>query len=305
MIPDTDVHIFTTDDGEQLIINNTNPPLFIPMYGSFGAPAIEYQTRRGYKQDGATVIDLHLATRPITISFHRSAECTREEYWEVRAALIDLLRPNRGNNGALTYTLRRAGGTKRSLVIYPMPGFTFPPTSPDENSWQIDEPVNFVAFDPVWFDPSTAAVAFSGVAASHLIFPETFPIVFSPDGTEYTATVTYLGNWVSYPVIAITGPYATAVIENVTTGVSFSLIQNVGAGEQRIITLTQGAQSIVDQNGVNKFGDLSDTSNLVDWNLRPAPMVAGGVNQLRMTLTGGVLGTSDVSIAYNSRYMGI
>lgn len=268
-------------------------------------PAIEYQTRRGYKQDGATVIDFQLAERPISITFHRDSEAIRQEYWEARAALIDFFRPNRGNNGAITYTLRQSGGAKRSLVIYPAPGFTFPPTAPDTNSWYIDEPVQFVAYDPVWFDPATAAVNFSGVAASQLVFPITFPIVFSPDGTEYTATITYLGNWVAYPVITITGPYNSAIIENVTTGVSFSLIQTVGLGEQRIITLTQGSQSIVDQTGVNKFSDLSDNSNLVDWNIRPAPMVAGGINQIKMTLTGGILGTSNVSIAYKSRYVGI
>lgn len=302
---DFDTHTFVTADGETLILGDGSSPLAILSYGSYGMPAVEYQTRRGYKQDGETVIDFQLGVRPITITFHRHSETSREQYWLARAALIDFFRTNRGNNGAMTYTLRQVGGTKRSLIIYPAPGFTFPPTSPDENSWDIDEPVSFVAYDPVWFDPATAAVNFSGVAASQLVFPITFPIVFSPDGTEYTSTITYLGNWVAYPVITITGPYNSAIIENVTTGVSFSLIQTIGLGEQRIVTLTQGSQSIVDQTGANKFSDLSDNSNLVDWNIRPAPMVTGGINQIKMTLTGGILGTSNVSIAYQSRYAGI
>src|SRR5262245_46132533 len=123
---DRDTHTFTTFDGQKLVIDNKNQRLFILSYGSYGAPPIQYLTRKGYKQDGDTVVDYTVDVRSVPIVFHRAAECSRKNYWLARTALIDLMRPNRG--GGLTYTLKQAGGVQRSLVIYPTPGFTFPPT---------------------------------------------------------------------------------------------------------------------------------------------------------------------------------
>lgn len=302
---DVDTHTFTTADGGKLVIGNNQPDLFILSYGSYGAPGIEYLTRRGYKQDGATVVDLTLTTRPISITFHRNPECTRKNYWIARAALIDLFRPNRGNNGAVTYTLREAGGTKRSLTIYPTPGFTFPPTAPTDAGWQIDEPVSFIAYDPVWFDPTQQSCTGTGVAANQLVFPITFPIVFSPDGTTYTCNITYTGNWVSYPTIVLTGPYTSAIVQNVTTGFSFGLVLPIGIGQTRTIVTTPGALSITDQAGADQWGDLSPNSDLVDFNIRPSPMVTGGINQIVVTLVGGTLGVSSGVIRYYNKYVGI
>src|SRR6185295_221077 len=97
---DEDTHIFTTFDGTRLVIDNRNQRLFVMSYGNFGSPPIQYLVRKGYKQDGDTVVDYTLDVRSVPISFHRSAECTRKNYWTARAALIDLMRPNRG--GGLT-----------------------------------------------------------------------------------------------------------------------------------------------------------------------------------------------------------
>lgn len=306
MAGDKDVQSFETFDGEILTLaNQEGDSLFAISYGNYGMPPVEYLTRRGYKQDGSTVIDYTVNDRSILITFYQKTACTRQQYWQYRAALIDFFRPNRG--GALTLTVREAGGNKRALKIYAAPGFVFSPTSPDESAFVLEEAITFIAYDPIWYDPASATTVLTGIAASQLVFPATFPIVFSPDGTTYSTTINYVGNWNSYPIVTLTGPYTSATIRNVSTGVAVVLFVTIGAGQQRIIDFTPGSQSIVDENGVDQFGDLSPSpnSNLVDFNIRPHPLVLNGVNDIEITLVGGVIGTSAVTIAYNARYIGI
>ena len=305
-MPDADVQSLETFDGEKLVLaNQKGDKLFVISYGNYGMPPVEYLTRRGYKQDGSTVVDYTINDRSIMLTLSQVTPATRKQYWQYRDALIDFFRPNRG--GALTLTVREAGGNKRSLKVYAAPGFVFSPRAPDDSGFIIEEPLTFVAYDPIWYDPTTADVVLSGVAASQLVFPITFPIVFSPDGTVYSTTVNYVGNWNSYPVITIDGPYTSASIRNVSTGISVVLFMAIGAGEQRIIDFTPGAQRVTDGAGNDAFGDLSPSpnSNLVDFNIRPAPLVPNGVNEFEVTLVGGLIGTSAVTMAYNNRYIGI
>lgn len=301
---DSDLQSFVSPDGQTLYLED---PLFSISYGNFGMPPVDYQTRRGYQQDGSTVVDYTLNNRSILLTLHRATPATRPLYWEKRAELIDFFRPNRG--GAFTFTIRQAGGNKRSLYVYPAPGFTFPPTAPNDAVNEIEEGLTFVAYDPVWFDPATAAVVFAGTAASQLVFPITFPITFSPDGTVYSASITYEGNYKSYPIITLTGPYNSAIIRNATTGVSIVLNIPISAGVQRIVDTTPGAQSVTDASGVDHFDDLAPETNLVDFNIRPEGLppegVTGGINVIEVTFTGGVLGQSDVDLSYSAKYVGI
>lgn len=303
---DYDVQSFETADGEMLILaNQQGSNLFAISWGNYGVPPIEYLTRRGYKQEGSTVVDYTVNDRSILMTLRQVTPATREQYWDYRDALINFFRPDRG--GALTLTVRQAGGAKRSLKVYAAPGFVFAPSAPDESGWVIEEPITFTAYDPIWYDPTTADVVLTGQAASELVFPITFPIVFSPDGTVYSTSINYVGNWHSFPVITLDGPYSSATIRNVTTGVNVVLFIGIGAGEQRIIDFTPGAQRVVDASGVDHFGDLSPSpnSNLVDFDIRPHPQVPNGVNVIEITLGGGVIGQSGATIAYADRYLGI
>lgn len=305
-IPDYDVQSFETFDGETLFLGTIEgDPLFAISYGNYGMPPVQYLTRRGYKQDGSTVVDYTINDRSIMLTLHQVTPCSREQYWQYRAALIDFFRPNRG--GALILTMREAGGNKRSLKVYAAPGFVFSPRSPDESGFIIEEPLTFIAYDPIWYDPTTASAVLVGVSGSDLVFPITFPIVFDPDGVIFSTTINYVGNWVSYPIITIDGPYTSATIRNASTNVNIVLFIAIGVGEQRIINLTPGSQTVTDGMGVDKFGDLSPSpnSNLVDFNIRPHPQVLNGVNDIEVTLTGGAIGTSGVAFDYSARYIGI
>lgn len=295
-----DILYLQTADGEQLFVPDDNVKFLT--YGGFGAPPVTFLTHKGYKQHGETEVDYLLEPRTVSVELWRAAGCTRQEYWDNRLALHEFLRHNR--NGPLQFILREPGGKRRALTVRANPGLQFPMPGTDTNNWSVDEVIDFVAFDPVWFDPDTKYVNISSVLHQDLVFPITFPIVFGTY-TLGTVSVTYIGTWKSYPTITVYGPYSSVWIENVTTGAKIILTTPVTGGDVRIITLTPGAQSIVDGAGANCFGDLSVDSDLVGFNLRPDPEVAGGIQSFQITFVGGVAGTSAVQLAYHERYFAI
>ena len=66
-----------------------NQRIYMPVYSNFGAPRIEYQTRRGYKQDGSTPLDLVLSDRRLSIQLYHEKVPDRSDWWDLRRSLID------------------------------------------------------------------------------------------------------------------------------------------------------------------------------------------------------------------------
>lgn len=298
-IQSSDIHILEAFDGKDLVLPSGEYAMI--SYGDFGAPPVNFITRRGYKQTGDTFLDYTIGRRNITLELNHADCDDRATYWAFRAELHDLLRHNRG--GLMTYILIRPGNTKRSLKVLPEPGMSFPPSG---DNWEIRESIRFAAFDPIWFDPDAASLTLSGAVGTDLVFPITFPIVFGPSGVNFTTgTLTYPGTWVSYPTFVLTGPYDWVTIQNVQTAVSIGLSVPIGAGETRTIVLTPGEQSVTDQAGMNKFSDLAPNSNLIDFNIRPDPLVAGGQQEITIQMQGGSVGVSGATISYYDRYVAI
>lgn len=299
-IQHSDIHILEAFDGKGLVVPSEDYAMI--SYGDFGAPPVNFITRRGYKQTGDTFLDFTVGRRAITLELNRANCDDRAQYWAFRADLHNLLRQNRG--GLMTYTLLQPGDVKRSLRVYPDPGMTFPPSQGD--NWEIRESVRFVAFDPIWFDPDAADLTLSGIVGADLVFPITFPIAFGPSGVNFsTGLIAYPGTWVSYPTFVLTGPYDWVNIQNVQTQVSIGLSVPVGAGETRTIVLTPGDQSVTDQGGSNRFSDLAPDSNLIGFNIRPAPLVTNGQQEIAVQMQGGVMGQSGATIMYSNRYLAI
>lgn len=294
------IHIETAD-GNELFFGD--PDFRLLTYGGLGAASTQFITRRGYKQNGSTEIDYLLQPRTITIELWRSPACDRQTYWDNRKALHDFLRPNR--NGPLTFTLRTPNGDLRSIIVRADPGLTFPGSN-NNNNWNLQEQMDFIAFNPLFFNASQSAIALSSTVQTQLVFPITFPISFgTSDMFLTTGAITYLGTWKSYPIITLTGPYTRAVITNVQGGVALFMSVAIAVGEQRIIDLTPGAQSITDANGVNKFSDLGAGSNLIDFALLPDPEVAGGIQTITIQLVGAANGVSSASLNYYERYFAL
>lgn len=293
-----DFHSLQTADGNELSIDNG---VHFPVYGGYGAPPISWQTRRGYKQHGQTEIDYTLSQRAITVDLVQVHAPDRQQYWDNRTRLHEFLRPNRG--GPMTLVLTTPNGDQRAITVRPDPGLNFPGSR--DNAWGIAETLPFIAFDPIWFDPTEIALTMTGGVGDHLEFPITFPIQFGAGGiTLTTGDIAYAGSWESYPVITLTGPYTLATIQNVATGVSIDMVVAINVGEQRIITLTPGAQNVVDADGGDRFNELGPNSNLIDFNIRPDPEAADGTQEITVNFTGGS-GASAVSMAYNTRYFAL
>lgn len=295
------IHIVTADGNELFF---TGPDVLLLAYGNLGAPPTDYITRKGYKQHGVTEIDFLLQPRTISVQLWRSAACDRQTYWDNRLALHEFLRPNR--DGPLTFTLRTPNGDLRSITVRADPGMVFPSVEASNNNWALEEGVDFIAFDPVFRATGLTENSMSAATQTELVFPITFPISFGTSGEVFsTGTITYTGTWKSYPTITLTGPYTRAVITNQQTGVVIFMSVAIAAGEQRIITLTPGAQSIVDQNGNNRFSDLGAGTNLIGFAILPDPEVAGGQQEITVQLVDGVAGQSDASLSYYARYFAL
>lgn len=291
----------TTFDGKSLYL--FDQVIRARLYGNFGAPPTDFQTRRGFQQDGVFEVNVTLQPRSVNMQLWRAPGCTRQAYWDNRNELHEFLRPNR--NGPMTLTVKLPTGGRRSLTVRAHPGLTFPPGNADDNSWNISEALELIAFDPLWFDPSQVVSTVVSTSDTNLVFPITFPILFGVSGAVSKFTVAYAGTWVTYPVITLTGPYTSVTITNVTTSISFTLNVPIIAGEQRIIDLSPGNQQITDASGNNKFGDLGPNVNLVDFNIRPAPLVSNGSNVIWAQFIGGTSGVSSAKLAYYSRYFAI
>lgn len=295
------IHIETFDGNELWF---TDQDFKLIAYGNLGAAPTSFITRRGYKQHGSTEVDYLLDPRTISVELFRSKACDRQLYWDNRSALHDFLRPNR--NGPITFTLRTPNGNLRSIIVRADPGLVFPPTEQNNNNWAIQESMDFIAFDPIFFGTEQASVTLTAETQEQLIFPITFPISFgTSDEFLTTGDLTYAGTWKSYPTITLTGPYTRAVITNQQTEAVIYLSVAILEGETRIIDLTPGSQSIVDADGVNKFSDLGAGSNLIGFALLPDPEVADGIQEITVQLVDGVNGTSTATIAYFERFFGL
>lgn len=291
-----------TFDGETLVFNAGETSIL--SYGNFGAPPTNFITRRGYKQDGVTELDYFLEPRTWTLTLHHSgptSDVDRERYWAIRQQLHDFLRPNRG--GPLKFTLITEGRRLRSLYARANPGLLFAPEPPDRNSWAIDESLEFISHDPVFFDPTTVDSLLVGTQSEDLVFPIEFPIVFGFEGYEYSLNVTYTGTWKAYPTITLTGPYTQAILEQLTTGAIIQLAVPIGSGDTRILTLDPAHRSLVDAGGVNKWAELGP-ADLINWAIMEHPIAPNGTNNLKVSLVDADP-NSGVEIMYNTRYFAI
>ena len=193
-----------------------------------------------------------------------------------------------------------------SIIMRADPGMDLQKDQLREANWYLDEEIKFIAFNPIWFDPNVITQAVAAAASQNLVFPITFPIVFSIAGFLFSTIIPYTGTWYAYPTVTLSGPYQSAIVTNNSTGASFSLVVPLAAGQQRIVTTTPGLLAVTDQSGVNHFSDLGASSDLVDFNLRPAPEVPGGLNSIQVSMySPNQAQGSAVTISYNNQYIGV
>jgi len=291
-----------TADGYLETFDLNTSQAFLSISG-LGAPIIDFQVSKGYKQHGQRLVTYSLQPRRIAVQLWAEHETSKQEYFDLRARMLDLMRPNRG--GPMVLTILLPDMSKRSIIVRANPGPIYPGDD-NENFWGLEETLEFVAFDPIFYDSDTHE--FTGINGedSELVFPIDFSIWFGDDDSTILSTgaLTYPGTWDSYPVVTLTGPYSMARLENSVLSSYVALVVPIAAGEIRIINLTPGNQSILDGAGNSKFGELSADSNLIDFAIKAAPIAPGGVQTLTVTMAGNT-GASGASLQYHDRFYAI
>jgi len=302
-------HDYISPDGRTYRFDNRNDR-FVYAFEGDGMPDIDYITQQGPGQHGETVIDYQLKPRTIQL-LHRRNGCGRSNYWDNRADMLNLLRPNRQSYGSVNPgRLRRRlpGGTVRDIDVFIMPTTPKFSARPEDSydEFGISEVIRFYAPDPTYYDPTQVCLEWTLASQDHLIFPITFPIMFGTSVIDADLVVTYAGTWLAYPTIEITGPISGLEIINETLGKTLALNYVISAGETVTINLAYGNKSVTSDIAGNLIGALKDDGeDLVGFYLAPDPEASGGVNALNVVGASAIVGTTSVEIAYYTRYIGI
>ena len=114
--------------------------------------------------------------------------------------------------------------------------------------------------DPTYYSPVQESLVIDGsVILTEIEFPITFPIDFSDALTNDSDTINYVGTWLTYPTIIITGPISGCRITNDAIGEFIQLNREIGATEVITISLDYGNKSVEDQAGNNLIGTVSQS----------------------------------------------
>lgn len=292
-------YVYIAQDGHT--INLHDPPRFVVVSDEgTGIPPLEIVTQRAPFQHGETRRSMHLNPRVVRLVVRQNG-CDRNDYWDLRDALIRSLRPNRRSPTATTDPISQGGvlrkifrdGRKRDLNALISEGPKFEPRETDRwDELAINESLYFVAHNPIYYDPSQQTFVLTPVGVA--TFPMTFPVTFLQYVDEQT--LTYDGDWNEYPTITITGPFKHPSIENETTGETISLNTTIPSGMSATIDLTVGAKKVTRSDGL----DLTATASgdLATFHFEE------GANILKASGDNGNASTL-VTFAYYNRYLGL
>lgn len=292
----------TAADGLEYYLSDGETRFVVSTIDAAGLPPVDYLVRRSYKADRLLEDGYRLNPRTFSVAFQFVNDCTRQEYWQARADLLNVVRPNRGD--PLTLTLIMYDGTKRAIKARALTP-VFPSVPVDTvDEFNFAEVLQFEAYDPVWFDPETAVSAVSNTPSSELAFPIVFDdddIYFGAGASFGSIAINYTGTWYSYPRITITPPYSSVRIHHSQLNVDLEILRS-SSTRQLIIDLD--IPSIVDDLGNSLFNYLTPDSDLQSFRIEPEPITLNGLNTLIFTIPGSS-GMTTVNIQYNTKFIGI
>ena len=220
--------------------------------------------------------------------------CNRNDLWTARSLLINNIRPNRQATATAVARgqLRRllSNGEVRDLDVLIGNGPEFSQEIGEWDEWGFKELLRFVAFNPVIYNPTQQT-------QSNWDLPN--------GAVNDTQNLTYPGTWEEYPTLVIVGPLHLPIITNTTTGEVIALTYDIPAGRTVTITLTYGQKTVVDDLGVNLIGTVTTASDLATFHLAPDPEGALGVNAIQIEGHDSILATTDFTVKWYNRYIGI
>jgi hypothetical protein len=156
------------------------------------------------------------------------------------------------------------------------------------------EALRFLADDPTYYDPKGHNQSFALVDIG--TFPMTFPVVFT--GFSFVTSIDYIGTWITYPTITVTGPIGYLTIKNLTTGDTIGFNYILDAGRTITIDLTYGRKTVTLDDGTNLIGYITAPSQLAQFAFVP------GNNDITVDGVGATLSTL-ITFSWFDRYLGI
>lgn len=281
-------------DNTTYALSGRTPYAFISLTG-LGLPPVRRIKERGPQQHGSTDVGFLLDERMLNLALLITGS-TLELVDTYRDDLARMLKP-RTTAGKLRVT--RDDGELRQIDCHVAGVVDFPNTLQERIGASQMVVVQFEAADPIWYDPTLINVIFDvSDNVSGVEIPLMIPFLYSA-ATELDAveSLSYDGDWETFPTIYITGPANDLVITNGTTGKKLDFTgHNIGSGDIYEIDLRYGYKTVTDDTGTRQNAALTDDSNLVDWSLVP------GVNDIHVEIASGLTAATLIRIELYKRF---
>jgi hypothetical protein len=297
---------YITPDGETHTLADFRIRALPGGVGGLGMPPIEWQTTRGPYQHGETAQGYRLRPRTIDLVAHWTG-CGRQEYWDLRSAILDIFRPNRSATSLPGYLRKvQPDGSIRDIETYVLEGPVFGQTDPSTwQEWGYQDVVRLIAYNPVLFDPAGSGYNFADIEPE-LVFPIDPFIIWGPiDAIVVDYNLTYGGTWREWPTIELVGPLEAPLVRNETLGLQIQYYASITGGRTVTIDLTPGRKTVIDDLGNNLLAYISEDSDLAEFRLECHPIAPGGVNQIHVEAGGVIDGVSEINLSWYNRYIGI
>ena len=258
----------------------------------FGMAPMQRITQRGPLQQGDTDVGYRLDPRIIQLPLLVEA-MTMDAGYTARKGLLKIFTPANGA-GILRVTTDLYD---RAILVVPMGGLDF--NQDPQSGYHIRTVVQLRAADPTWYDPTIVNAAQTPtITGTPTPVPLTIPWTAGSSSINSTLNFTYDGDFISYPIISVTGPITNLLITHTTTGYVIGVTGTIIAGDTWTFDLRYGQKTVTDQAGVNQIANLTSGSSLADF------AIILGANTITVSGT-TTTSASTVNITYYTRYTGV
>jgi hypothetical protein len=266
----------------------------------FGLPPIQMNSTRGPLQHGETLQGFYLQPRKIVLGVVGEGGSVLE-YLQRRDAMIRLFRPR-----DTVLSLRVSEGDfVRQIDVSASASFELPFDMAYPSF--VGGAIELTAYDPVWYDPTLKTVnAMIGAGSGAFTVPVPVPWAVGSSVIGQTFVISYVGSWISYPIVRIRGPVTSPIVTNQTTGKKLDFTgTTIDVGEEYVIDCRYGYKTVKKlSDGSNRIAELTTDSDLSSFAILPDPDVPSGQNSISVSGVEASTATA-VFVQYFDRYVGV
>jgi hypothetical protein len=254
-------------------------------------------TERSPQQHGDTDVGFYLDPRVFRL-YLQVEGTSRADLYDNRDTLMRLFRPG-DDDLIIGYTLNDT----REIVCRFYQDMKMPVSEQEGFTQKIV--ITLRAADPLFYNPTASAVTFTlGGGSDTMLVPTVVPMTVGASIIDALNSVNYLGSFLSYPIIRVTGPITDCVITNESTGEKLDFTGvTISGSDYREIDCRFGYKTVVDSAGANKVSDLTSDSDLSTFHIADDFEVGGGTNSIRVAGI-GVTAATKIDITFFTKYIG-